>query len=302
MIVRGPMPAGRSLLAALPVVLSLALGELALPGRGHAQTAQQLRDMSIDDLAQVSVTSVSKTAQPLGDAPASIYVINREDIIRSGAATLPEMLQLAPNLQVYETHPGSWVVTARGMNGNEAAQSFSNKLLVLIDGRTVYTPLFSGVYWDLPDPMANDIERIEVISGPGATLWGANAVNGVINVVTRKASESTGVYAGFRGGANQRTAGMRIGGFAGDTLSYRVHARWLDQDGILGASGIPAGNGRDRLGGGFRIDWTPGTADTVSLQGEAFSGNLILSPAGFEETSGRNLVLRPREFREPRRL
>jgi iron complex outermembrane receptor protein len=194
------MAAGKWLPAALIPILSLTLGIFAQPGRGQAQTLQQLREMSIDDLAQVSVTSVSKTAQPLADAPASIYVINREDILRSGAATLPEMLQLALNLQVYETHPGNWVVTARGMNGNEAAQSFSNKLLVLIDGRTVYTPLFSGVYWDLPDPMPNDIERIEVISGPGATLWGANAVNGVINVVTRKSSERPASMPAFAAG------------------------------------------------------------------------------------------------------
>lgn len=287
MVAWGRVPVGRSLLAVLLTIFSL------MPAaRGHAQTLQQLREMSIDDLAQVSVISVSKSPQPLGDAPAAIYVISREDVIRSGATTLPEMLRLAPNLQVYEAHPGSWVVTARGMNGNDAAQSFSNKLLVLIDGRTVYTPLFSGVYWDLPDPMPNDIERIEVISGPGATLWGANAVNGVINVVTRKASESTGVYAGLRGGSNQRTAGMRIGGFAGDTLSYRIHARWLEQESALAASGVPAGNGRDRLGGGFRLDWTPSTTDTVSLQGEAFSGKLFLSPTANEGTSGRNLVLR----------
>jgi iron complex outermembrane receptor protein len=261
-------------------------------GLAHAQTLQDLREMSIDDLAEVSVTSVSKTAQPLGNAPAAVYVISREDIVRSGAATLPEMLRLAPNLQVYERQPGSWVVTARGMNGNTAAQSFSNKLLVLIDGRTAYTPLFSGVYWDLPDVLPNDIDRIEVISGPGATLWGANAVNGVINVITRKSSETAGVYAGFRGGSNQRTASMRVGGFAGNDLSYRVYARWLEEEGGRLVGGGPAGDGRDRVGGGFRLDWEPSATDAVSLQGEAFSGNLFLSPSSFEKTSGRNLVLR----------
>ena len=267
-----------------------ACGVLAPPVQ--AQSLQQLREMSIEDLAAVSVTSVSKSAQPLGDAAASVYVISREDILRSGAVTLPEILQLAPNLQVYEAHPGSWVVTARGMNGNAGAQSYSNKLLVLIDGRTVYTPLFSGVYWDLPDPMPNDIDRIEVISGPGATLWGANAVNGVINVITRKASESTGVYASFREGSDERTAGVRLGGNVNDRLSYRIYARWLQADSILAATGLPAGNGQNRTGGGFRLDWQPGPADAVSMEGEAFGGHLYQSTDASEATAGRSLQLR----------
>jgi iron complex outermembrane receptor protein len=292
MVVSVSKPVGGFLPAYLPFGWGLAMAGLAAASTAQAQTLQDLREMSIDDLAAVSVTSVSKTAQPLGDAPAAVYVIGREDILRSGAVTLPEMLRLAPNLQVYERQPGNWVVTARGMNGNTAAQSYSNKLLVLVDGRTVYTPLFSGVYWDLPDVAPNDIERIEVISGPGATLWGANAVNGVINVITRKSSETSGVYAGFRGGSNQRTASLRIGGFAGNDFSYRVYGRWLEEDGGRLPTGGPAGDGRDRVGGGFRLDWQPSTTDAVSLQGEAFAGNLFQSPTAYEETSGRNLVLR----------
>ena len=135
------------------------------------RTVEDLKGLSIDDLANLQVTSVSKHSEALSDAPAAIYVITREEILRSGAQTIPEMLRLAPNLQVYQTGSSGYVVTARGLNGNNADQSFSNKLLVLVDGRTVYTPLFSGVYWDLQQVLPEDIDRIEVISGPGATLW-----------------------------------------------------------------------------------------------------------------------------------
>ena len=117
--------------------------------------------------------------------------------------------------QVYQRSPAEWVVTARGLNGNTAAQSYSNKLLVLIDGRPVYTPLFSGVYWDMPDLVPDSIDRIEVISGPGATLWGANAVNGVINVITRDSSQLDGFYADLRAGPDRQLGGVRIGGSAG---------------------------------------------------------------------------------------
>jgi iron complex outermembrane receptor protein len=175
----------------IAVGIAAALVGLSLSwSAARGQEVENLRGMSIDDLAEVNVSSVSKTDQPLSDAAASIYVISREDIIRSGATMLPDMLRLAPNRQVYQKTPSDWVVTARGLNGNTAAQSFSNKLLVLIDGRTVYTPLFSGVYWDLPDVLPDDTDRIEVISGPGATPWGANAVNGGINIITRSSSET----------------------------------------------------------------------------------------------------------------
>ena len=145
-----------------------------------APSAQDLSQLSIEELGQIQVTSVSKRAEPVQAAPSAIYVITRDDILRSGARTVPEMLRLAPNLQVQQDSASRYVITARGFSGNEEAQNFSNKLLVLIDGRSVYTPLFSGVYWDMQDVLPADIERIEVISGPGATLWGANAVNGVI--------------------------------------------------------------------------------------------------------------------------
>lgn len=147
----------------------------------------ELVDLTLEELANIQITSVSKRAESLSDAAASVFVITAEDIRRAGAVTLPEALRLAPNLEVARVDASQYAISARGFNSTTA-----NKLLVLIDGRTVYTPLFSGVFWDAQDVLLDDIERIEVISGPGATLWGANAVTGVINVITRAAKNSQG--------------------------------------------------------------------------------------------------------------
>jgi iron complex outermembrane receptor protein len=147
----------------------IACGVAATCGAAHAQSASELSDLSLEELADVQVTSVSKRWEPLAAAPSSIFVISGADIARSAATSLPEALRLAPNLQVAQAGAGRYVITARGFNGAPSAQNFSNKLLVLIDGRSVYTPLYSGVYWDMQDVLLQDIERIEVISGPGAT-------------------------------------------------------------------------------------------------------------------------------------
>jgi iron complex outermembrane receptor protein len=157
-----------------------------------AQSLEKLGQMSIEELGNVEITSVSKRPEPLADAPAAVYVLTHDEIIRSGATSIPEMLRLVPSLQVEQISPSNFAITARGFSGSIADQNFSNKLLVLIDGRSVYTPLYSGVYWDAQDLLPDDIDRIEVISGPGATLWGANAVNGVINITTRNASATQG--------------------------------------------------------------------------------------------------------------
>jgi iron complex outermembrane receptor protein len=256
------------------------------------QAGEDLNDLSIEQLAQIQVRSASKREQPLSSAPAALYVIDHDQIVRSGAVTIPEILRLAPNLQVYQSSPSSWVVTARGFNGLPATQSFSNKLLVLIDGRTVYTPLFSGVYWDLPDLLPDDIERIEVISGPGATLWGANAVNGVINIITRSAASSAGAFADIDAGTVQQAAGVRIGGQAGRDLAYRIYGRWLHQGTALRPGGASAEDGWHRLAGGFRLDWTPAPADTVTLEGDIFDGRDDEPGTAHEHIAGRDLVAR----------
>ena len=268
------------------------LGAALAASPAAAQTLDELRTMSIEDLAQVNVSSVSKTEQPLADAAAAIYVIDRDDIVQSGAATLPEMLRLAPNLQTFQTSPAEWVVTARGLSGNPAAQTFSNKLLVLIDGRPVYTPLFSGVYWDLPDVLPDNVDRIEVISGPGATLWGANAVNGVINVITRPSTAMSRFHADVRAGPDRQLAGLRFTGTAGDSLGFEVHARAMREDAALLAGGASAEDPWERLGGGFRLDWTPSATDQLSIQGELFEGRLHQPGDAKEDIAGGHVVVR----------
>src|SRR5690349_21560759 len=148
--------------------------------------------MSLEELANVEVTSVSKAPQNLSTAPASIYVITGEEIAHSGVTSIPEALRLAPNLQVTQIDSQSYQIGARGFGSHLEFQNFSNKILILIDGRSVYNPLFSGVAYDQQDVLMEDIDRIEVISGPGATLWGANAMNGVINIITRSSRETRG--------------------------------------------------------------------------------------------------------------
>ena len=277
------MNGGRFLIAGL-----CALGASA----AHAQSIEDLRALSISQLADIDVSSVSKTTQPLSEAPAAIFVITHDMIARSGATTLPEMLRLAPNLQVYRKNAGDYAITARGLNGNSQAQNFSNKLLVLIDGRSVYTPLFSGVYWDMQDVLPEDIDRIEVISGPGATLWGANAVNGVINVITRAADQTQGLYASAQGGAFERAASLRYGGTLGESLSYRVYARANDIDATETSEQLAAGDDWHRLQGGFRVDWVPSPADKVTFQGDLYGGRRGQPGTADEEISGGNLLAR----------
>src|SRR5881397_3401180 len=185
----------------------------------NAQTGKpsDLADLSLEELANLEVTSVSRRAERLSDAPASVFVITGDDIRRSGATSLPEALRLAPNLEVARVDSRQYAISARGFNN-----TIANKLLVLVDGRTVYTPLFSGVFWDAQDTLLEDVERIEVISGPGATLWGANAVNGVINVITRRASDTEGAFAYGRAGDLERGVGARYGGAMGAVGAYSV--------------------------------------------------------------------------------
>ncbi|MBS0360848.1 MAG: TonB-dependent receptor [Proteobacteria bacterium] len=254
------------------------------------QTVDKLKDFSLEDLANLTVTSVSKREERLSEAAASVFVITGDDIRRSGATTLPEVLRLAPNLQVTQTSASGYVITARGFNGNPGAQSFSNKLLVLIDGRSVYSPLFSGVYWDMQDVLPGDIDRIEVISGPGATLWGANAVNGVVNIITRAAGQTQGGLVEAEGGNQGRQLGLRYGGKAGDDLAWRVYGRALAEEGQRSAAGARLGDEWSRAQGGFRLDWAARTSDRVTLQGDVFRGSEDQPGAGDENIAGRNLT------------
>jgi iron complex outermembrane receptor protein len=246
----------------------------------------ELAELSIEELGNIQVTSVSKHAERLADAPASIFVITGEDIRRSGATRLPEALRLAPNLEVARVSASSYAISARGFNQPNA---IGNKLLVLIDGRSVYTPLFSGVFWDAQDVMLEDVERIEVISGPGAALWGANAVNGVINVITRRSSDSQGGYAYARSGNLERGYGARYGGTLGENGSYRVYGRFFDMFNTSNTNGATESDGWSKGQVGFRTDW--GTAaNGFTLQGDAYRGSLDQLPGDDSSISGNNLL------------
>src|SRR5467141_4046614 len=221
-----------------------------------AQTSRGVPDvaaMSMEDLMNMQVTSVSKRTQKVADAAAAIFVITQEDIRRSGATSIPEALRLVPGLEVARIDQNKWAIGSRGFNGR-----FDNKLLVLIDGRSVYTPLFSGVYWNVQDVMLEDVDRIEVIRGPGATLWGANAVDGVINVITKKAKLTQGAMVTVEAGTEQRTEeGVQYGGKAGDNVFYRAYSKYSDWEPAYGAPGAKASDGWHTLRGGFRMDTTP---------------------------------------------
>jgi len=242
------------------VLLGAAAALGAEPSRGD------LADLSLEELSNLEITSVSKHAERLADAPASVFVITAEDIRRSGATSLPEALRIAPNLEVARVNANSYSISARGFNNTAG-----NKLLVLIDGRAVYTPLFSGVFWDVQDVVLEDIERIEVISGPGATLWGANAVNGVINVITRAARDTQGGLAAAGSGNLESTGAFRYGGQTGDDGHYRVYGKGFRRDNTQLANGNDARDSWERGQVGFRSDW--GTSvDGFTLQGDAYQG------------------------------
>jgi iron complex outermembrane receptor protein len=261
-------------------------------GAAAPRTVEDLRDFSIEQLASLPVTSATKSSTPLRDAPASIYVISHDDIVRSGARSLPEALRLAPNLQIAQTSATNYVITARGFSGNNGDQAFSNKLLVLIDGRSVYTPLFSGVYWDTQDVPLDDIDRIEVISGPGSALWGANAVNGVINIITRKAAETQGGLVEAEAGNRNRGVSVRYGGMIGPDLAWRLYVKDERFDDTLTSAGVRTNDGEDKPQGGGRIDWTPTSHDTVTLQGDDYQGVEAQQGAGLLDLDGSDVLAR----------
>ncbi|QNA87554.1 TonB-dependent receptor [Massilia sp. Dwa41.01b] len=244
-------------------------------------------DLSIEELANIQVTSVSKKPERLLDAPASVFVITADDIRRSGAATLPEVLRLAPNLQVAQVNGAGYAITARGLNGG--GNSAPNKLLVLIDGRSIYTPLFSGVFWDVQDLMLEDVERIEVISGPGGTLWGVNAVNGVINITTRAARDTQGSLAVLRGASDGADIAFRQGGRRGED-SWRVYGKVQGRAHTELASGAAVDDAWQSGQLGFRADWERG-ADRFSLNGNANRGAFDQPAPGTIAVGGTNPVL-----------
>jgi iron complex outermembrane receptor protein len=268
-----------------------------LPAHAAELVADSLFELSLEQLSNIVITSVSRRPEPLADAAASVFVISAEDIRRSGVTSLPEALRLAPNLQVARTSASGYTISSRGFNGNAG-----NKMLVMIDGRSVYTPLFSGVFWDAQDVMLEDVERIEVISGPGGTLWGTNAVNGVINVITRPARDTQGALAAVGIGNRRNDGALRYGGKLGTDGHYRVYGKYFDIDHTSTATGSPRDDAWHRGQVGFRADWTS-ARDQFMLQGNAYRGTVgqptpgtIVTGASFTlgdiTISGANLAAR----------
>jgi iron complex outermembrane recepter protein len=255
-------------------------------GSGHAvaATVKELTGLSLEELANIEITSVSKRPEPLSTAAASVYVISHEDIRRSGATTIPEMLRLAPNLQVARVDASQYAITARGFNSTTA-----NKLLVLIDGRSVYTPLYSGVFWDIQNVLPEDIERIEVLSGPGGTLWGANAVNGVINIITRDSHDTTGTLVSAGVGNKEHDIALRHGGRAGDDATFRITASSSGQKNTSAESGGDNEDAWRRRNVGFRFDWGRG-GDSLMTEGGAYDGTLDQPALADKTVSGFHLL------------
>jgi iron complex outermembrane receptor protein len=239
-------------------------------GAAAAQTpGEDVFDLTIEQLVNIEVTSVSRRAEPISEAAASIDVITSDDIHRSGAQTVPEVLRLARNLEVAQIDAQRYAISARGFNTYEA----SNKLLVLIDGRSVYTPLYSGVFWDQLHVPLQDIERIEVISGPGGTLWGANAVNGVINIITKDASDTQGFAGSFFAGDIDRRADLHYGATFGESVHVRVFGSAFELGDTLTLASADAGDGGTGLQGGFRAD-LGGVDDSFMLQGGVYDDEI----------------------------
>ena len=241
----------------------------ALAAQDRAATEASLGDLDIEQLAHIKVTSVSRRPGTVSEAAAAVFVISADDIRRSGATSIPEALRLAPGLDVVRLGAQNWSVTARGF-----ADFTTNKLLVLIDGRAVYSPLFSGVFWESQMLPVDDIERIEVILGPGATLWGSNAVNGVINVVTRSAAASRGGLVAVRTGTAQHFNGSaRYGVDLGTRGALRVYGSYVDREPIELADGTDAEDSWQDGQGGFRLDYSGSSRDRLTVQGDLYTAS-----------------------------
>ena len=266
------------------VALATLLSLTALPARA-AESATDIFQLSLAQLGDIRVTSVSKKEERLADAAASVFVITSDDLRRSGANSLPEALRLAPNLHVAEGSAYGYAISARGFNS-----SSSNKLLVLIDGRSIYTPLFAGVFWDAQDLVMEDIDRIEVISGPGGTLWGTNAVNGVINIITRTAQNTLGTLLAVGAGNRQSDGVVRYGALLDNGLAYRIYSKYTDRPHSQTASGSPINDATHRTQVGFRADWNE-ARDQFSAQGNAYRGAENQAAPGAISISGVNIPL-----------
>jgi len=229
---------------------------------------KKLKSLSMEELMNVEVTSVSKRKEKIIETASAIQVITSEDIRQSGVTSVAEALRLVPNLQVAQVNSSQWAISARGFNN-----VLANKLLVLIDGRVVYTPMYAGVFWDVQNLVLEDIDRIEVISGPGGTLWGANAVNGVINIITKSAHDTQGLYAEAALGTEVRGMGsLRYGGKVTDKLSYRVYGTAFRRGNTIFKDSTESLDDWQMAQGGLRLDWDASESDLVTVQSNHYDG------------------------------
>ena len=253
------------------VITSTAHGQnqnpTSTPSTNQTQN-ENLSSMSIEQLMQLNVTSASKRSEPLDHLAAAIFVITQEDIQRSGATNIPDLLRMVPGVDVAQITANSWAISIRGLNA-----LYSNELLVMLDGRSVYTPTFGGVYWDVLDVPLEDIDRIEVIRGPGGVAWGANAVNGIINIITKKTDKTQGglVVAGG-GNVDQGFGTVQYGGKLGSATEYRAYMKYFNQDHSPDPSGQSGGDGWHVLRSGFRLDSALSPKDKLAVEGDIYAG------------------------------
>lgn len=272
------------------IMVYLLLGMLSISAYGYAQSetldsdviqavTDELSNLSLEELMNIQITSVSKKSQTVSDAPAAVFVITQDDIRRFGVTSIPDALRMVPGIQVAQIDANKWAVSSRGFLGR-----FSNKLLVMIDGRTVYTTLFSGTFWENQDLMLEDIDRIEVIRGPGAALWGSNAVNGVINIITKHAKDTQGGLFSMRSGTEETAlANFRYGGTLGEDTFYRWYIKNRTVDDLVLRDGSDAMDEWQQMKTGFRMDSQVTETDTLMLQsnlmhGDTYSNGIIFSP------------------------
>ncbi|HEV2856415.1 MAG TPA: TonB-dependent receptor [Thermoanaerobaculia bacterium] len=288
--------AALSLLAAPPAIpIPIPIPIASLPQEAPPVEPSELKKLSIEELMEIDVTSVSRRSERVSQAAAAVTVITGEDIRRSGVTSLPEALRLANALHVARFDSRTWAISARGFNISTA-----NKMLVLIDGRSVYTPLFSGVFWDVQDLLLEDVDRIEVIRGPGATLWGANAVNGVINIITKSARQTQGGLVNAGAGNEERGFGaLQHGGTLGGRTWYRAYGKYRSVDALALARGGSAEDPLRMAQGGFRVDGDRSARDSFTLQGDVYDGRIGDLVRADTDVSGGNLLGRwSRRFSE----
>jgi iron complex outermembrane recepter protein len=257
-----------------------------IAGQEAYRSPSELKKLELEELVDVEITSASRRPEPLSQAASAIDVITADEISRSGVTNFPDALRLATEMQVAQIDGHTWAISARGFNISAA-----NKMQVVMDGRSLYTPLYSGVFWDVQQTFLPDLQQIEVIRGPGATLWGANAVNGVINILTKSAKDTQGVLI-FGGGGNEERdfAGLRYGGSIGQDTFYRAYVTQTNRDSLTLEGGGDAGDETEMTQGGFRIDSTPNADDTLTLQGDIYRGRFGQLTAPDIEADGGNVI------------